>query len=225
MSNVLADTTIYIGNVSVHEPVTVLTDLFITGLCIYFYRQLNRFPKHDGATVQWKYFFGLMSLSSFMGGCSHAFFEIHQGMGYMFFWLGMQALNIFSVYCMQRATFYSVLKGSASRGYWGAAYKAQLVVATIAVFVFQNFLVIIINTAVALIPIMVIHFLGAKKVKSNLWIAYGIIVLFATAFVNAAKLTIHDYFNHLDLAHVLIMINLTCMYIGVKRNATALQFA
>lgn len=224
MSNIIADTTIYIGDVAIHEPVTVLTDCFITGLSVFFYLQLNRFSENDAATRNWKYFFGLMSLSSFMGGCAHAFFEVHEGITYKFFWLSMQVLNIFSVYYMQLATLNSVLKNSSKKAYWGGSYKVQLMIATAAVFVFQNFLVIIMNTAAALIPVMVLHFLSSRFIKPNLWIAFGIVVLFATAFVNAVKLSIHDYFNHLDLAHVLIMINITCMFIGVKRNATALQF-
>lgn len=224
MSNVIADTTIYIGDVAIHEPVTVLTDCFITGLSVCFYLQLSRFSKNDAATKNWKYFFGLMSLSSFMGGCAHAFFEVHEGITYKFFWLTMQVLNIFSLYYVQLASLNSVLKNSSKKGYWSISYKVQLLIATLSVFVFQNFLVIIINTAVALIPVMVLHFMTSRLIKPNLWIAFGILVLFATAFVNAAKLSIHDYFNHLDLAHVLIMINITCMFIGVKRNATALRF-
>ena len=225
MSNVVADTTIYIGDIAFHEPVTVLTDYIITGMCIYFYMQLNRFPKHDIATKQWKYFFGLLGLSSFAGGCSHAFYAIHEGGGYKFFWLSMQVLNVFSVFCMQMAAYHSVLKHSSVKRYWKGSYMLELIAAMAAVLIFHNFLVVIINTAVALIPIMILHFINSKVIKANLWIAWGIVVLFATAFVNATKLTLHDYFNHLDLAHVLIMVNLVCMYTGVRRNASVSQFA
>ncbi len=219
MINSIADTTIYISDFAIHEPVTVLTDYIMTSLCIYFYLQLSRIFKTDNATKYWKYFYAYMALSSFMGGCSHAFFAIHQGAGYKTFWLGMQALNIFSVYCMQQATFYSVLQKSAKRRYWNISYHIQLILSVIAVFMFHNFLVVIINTAIALIPIMIIHFKNSERKKENLWIAYGIVVLFITAAVNVSKLTLHKYFNHLDLAHVLIMINLSVMFVGVKLKA------
>lgn len=225
MSGIIQNTTIYIGELAIHEPVTVLTDFIITGLCVYFYLQLNRFSGKDTATKHWKYFYGFMSVSSFLGGCSHAFFAVHDGVGYKSFWLGMQVLNIFSLYFMQQGTLYSVLQHSAKKELWKISYNIQCLLAIIAVFVFHNFLVVIINTAVALIPVMILHFMDAKRNKDNLWVAYGILVLFATAIVNAMKLTIHAYFNHLDLAHVLIMINIYMMFVGVRKKATALQSA
>ena len=193
MSEIIQDTTIYIGNQAIHEPVTVLTDFIITGLCVYFYFQLNRFPEKDAATKNWKYFYGFMCISSFLGGCSHAFFAVHEGLGYKSFWLGMQVLNVFSIYCMQQSALYSVLEGSPKKQYWKMSYKIQCILSTVAVFIFHNFLVVIINTAVALVPIMILHFLAAKQNKDNLWIAYGIAVLFVTAIINGMKLTIHAY--------------------------------
>lgn len=225
MTDVIQDTTIYIGNMAIHEPVTVLTDYVITSLSIYFYFQLNRVPAKDLSTKNWKYFYGFMSISSFMGGCSHAFFEIHDGVGYKTFWLGMQVLNIFSIYYVQQSALHSVLQNSTKKRYWRISYSIQCIVAAISVFVFQNFLVVIINTALGLVPIMLLHFKAAQRKKENLWIAYGIAVLFATAAVNGIKITIHTYFNHLDLAHLLIMVNISLMFIGVKRKASALQAA
>ena len=225
MSDLIQDTTIYIGDFTIHEPVTVLTDFIITGLCLYFYLQLNQLSGKDVSAKNWKYFYGFMSISSFLGGCSHAFFAVHEGLGYKTFWLGMQVLNVFSIYYMQQGVLYSVLKNSLNKRYWSISYTIQCILASIAVFIFQSFIVIIINTAIGLIPIMIFHFLAAKQNKNNLWIAYGIVVLFATALVNAVKLTIHPYFNHLDLAHVLIMVNISLMFIGVKRNTIALQSA
>jgi hypothetical protein len=225
MTDAIQDTTIYIGTIAIHEPVTVLTDYLITIQCLFFFIRLNRFSYTDNCTNYWKCFFGLMALSSFAGGCSHAFFAVHQGAAYKAFWLSMQALNILSVFYMQRGTLYSALKDSTKKKYWNISYHVQLVVFFAAVFIFQNFLVVIINTVISLIPVMLIHFADAKRNRQNLWIAYGIVVLFITAGINAAKLSIHPYFNYLDLAHVLIMLNLLLMYTGVKRKASALQSA
>ncbi len=225
MSNIIQDTTIYIGSLAVHEPVTVLTDFVITALSVYFYFQLNRVSEKDEATKNWKYFYGFMSISSFLGGCSHAFFAIHEGIGYKTFWLGMQLLNVFSIYYVQKSALYSVLQNSPQKKYWRISYKIQCVLAAASVFIFHNFLVVIINTAIGLVPVMLLHFRAAKQNKTNLWIAYGIVVLFATAIVNGMKLTIDAYFNHLDLAHVLIMVNISLMFIGIKRKAIALRAA
>jgi len=215
------DTTIYIGDFALHQPVTFFTDCLITLLCLYFYLQLNRSALHNESTINWKRFFLLLSLASFLGGISHGFFATHEGAGYKSFWLTMQALNIFSVYRAQQATLFSALQHSDKKYAWNLSYHTQLLVFFAAIFVFQSFLVVIIDTAVGLIPIMIIHFIDAKKVKESAWIGFGILILFSSAIVNAAKFSFCAYFNYQDIAHVLVMINLSVMYIGIKRKAIA----
>lgn len=215
------DTTIYIGEFAIHQPVTVFTDYIISLLCLYFYWQLNRPSFKDESTINWKRFFLLLSLASFFGGTSHGFFAVHEGWGYKTVWLTMQALNVFAVYRAQKATLYSALKHSDKRYYWNLSYHIQLILFFSSVFLFHNFLVVVLNSIIGLIPIMVIHFIDAKKVKESAWIAYGIVILFLTAFVNATKFSIHAYFNYLDIAHILIMINLSVMFLGIKRKAVS----
>lgn len=217
----IKDTTIHIASFAIHEPITTVTDFIISGLCVYFYFKLNNFSSSSISTKYWKYFFAFMALGSFTGGCAHAFFAIHEGVAYKTFWLSMQVLNMLAIYYMQQATLHSALLNSNKKAYWEKSYLIQVLVAITAVFVFQNFLVVVISNALALIPVMIIHFNASKINKLNLWIAYGIAVLFVTAAVNITKLSFHAYFNHLDLAHVLIMINLYLMFIGVRNKAIA----
>ncbi|MCE9539701.1 MAG: hypothetical protein K8R85_10850 [Bacteroidetes bacterium] len=215
----IIDTTIYIGDFAIHQPVTVLTDYIITVLCFCFFLQLNRPSFKDETTINWKRFFLILGFASFFGGSSHGFFSVHEGLGYKLFWLPMQALNVFAVYQAQKATLYSALKDSGNKYYWNLSYHIQLILFFVSVFLFQNFVVVIINSVIGLIPIMIIHFIDSKKAKASSWIAYGIAVLFLTAFVNASKFSIHAYFNYMDFAHILIMINLSLMFIGIKKKA------
>jgi hypothetical protein len=215
------DTTIYIGSCAIHQPVTFFTDCIITIFCFYFYRQLNSLSNLSTSTINWKRFFLLLGLASIAGGSSHAFFAIHEGVGYKSFWFTMQALNIFSVYCAQQATLNSALQHSDKIHYLKLIYNTQLILFFVAIFIFQNFLVVVIDSAVGLVPVMVLHFIDAKKVKTSAWIACGIFVLFFAAIVNATKFSLSTYFNYLDIAHVLIIINLSLMFIGVKRAATS----
>jgi hypothetical protein len=219
------DTTIYIGNWAIHQPVTVLTDYIISVLCFYFYLQLNKtnhLKTADNSTNNWKLFFLFLSLASFFGGCAHGFFAIHEGLGYKSFWLTMQVLNVFSVYSAQKATFYSALASSNKKKFWNLSYHIQLVLFFIAIFVFQNFLVVVIDSIIGLVPIAIIHYIDSKKVKHSIWVTYGIMILFITAIVNATKFSFSPYFCYLDIAHVLIMANLSLMYIGIKRKAISL---
>lgn len=211
------DTTIHIGSIAVHQPVAVFTDFIITGLCIYFYLQLK--GKEGGrSTKYWAFFFLNLAIATFSGGCAHAFFAIHQGVGFKSFWLTMHLFNGLSLYAAQLATYHSVLHLSEYKKYWKRLYDLQLFVFIPAVFIFQNFLVVIIALVVGMVPIMILHFLDAKNEKASALVAYGILISFLTAIVHASKFSLHVYFNHLDIAHIFIMINLSVMYVGINRK-------
>ena len=127
----------------------------------------------------------------------------------------MQLLNGLAVFFAETATLETVLR--VKRKMLGAVFFAQLLIFCLAVFFFQNFLVVVINNAAGLIPVMVIHFKNARN-KADRLIAYGILISFLTGFIHGFKLSISAYFNYNDIAHVLIMISLSVMYTGVLRS-------
>jgi len=211
------DTTINIGRIAFHQPVTAFTDFIISGLCFFFYWQLTKIPTVSRSAAYWKGFYVFLTCASFVGGCSHAFFEVHQGVGYKSFWFPMQWFNIASAFCAQQATLHSILKNSPNKQIWKWSYIIQVVLFSIAVIVFSNFLVVIIYSAIALIPVMVIHF--KNKEKGSEWIGWGIVILFFTGIVNGTKVSINEYFTYLDIAHVFLIASFTLFYIGIKQKA------
>ena len=213
------DTTIYIGSVAIHQPVTVFTSYIITAMSYYYYWKLKQIKNIETDKLFWSRFFLFVGTASLVGSCSHAFFAVHEGVAYKAFWLPMQVLNIFSVYCGQQATLNSVLENSPKRKFWKLSYDIQLIVFFSAVFIFHNFLVVVIDGALGMIPVMILHFKHSKKDKSYSLIGYGILILFLSAIVNVTKFSIDAYFNHLDIAHIFVMANLAVMYEGVKRKA------
>jgi hypothetical protein len=215
----MIDTTISISGVSIHEPMTVLTDLLITVLAITFYFQLKN--KTDGPTRNWSYFFLLLGLSTFLGACSHAFFAVHDGWQYKSFWLPMQATNGIAIYYAQQATYSSILESSINKTKWKWSYVIQLVVFISALFWIHKYIVTIIENAIGLIPIMVLHY-QYKKPFARM-IANGIAISFITAFINLGKLSLHAYFNYNDIAHVFIMISLYVMYKGVRKRTISAE--
>jgi hypothetical protein len=208
----MTDTTISISGVSIHEPMTVLTDLFIAVFAITFYFQLKN--KTDAVTRNWSYFFLFMGISTVTGSCSHAFFAVHEGGLYKSFWLPMQVINGFAIYSAQQATLISALEGSVHQTKWKHSYLIQLVVFILALFYIQKYMVSIIENAIGLIPIMILHYQYKRSYAKM--IANGIAISFITAFVNLGKLSLHAYFNYNDIAHVFIMISLYVIYKGVR---------
>lgn len=213
----LVDTSIEIGNIRIHQPVCVFTSFIITAQCFFYYVKLQHFKKQNTAIINWSGYYFFMGLASIFGSISHAFFKIHEGFDYKVYWLTMQVLNIIAIYFAQRGTLLSVLKNSKHKNIWKWSYNIQLVIFIIAALTLHNFLVVVIDGVIGMVPLIFIHFIDAKNEKSSLWIASGISILIISALVNVTKFSFHIYFNHLDIAHVFIMLNLFVMYLGVKR--------
>lgn len=205
----MTDNYIVIGNFVLYEPTTVLTDLIISGLSFFFFNTLNKQPRTI-AIKNWSFFFLFFGLSTFIGAFSHAFFQLHDGVAYKSFWLCMQVLNGVAVLFSQKATFDKK---------WDRLFLIQFLIFVVAVFLFQKFLVVIINNALSLVPIMIFHYRISKTKISGMYIANGILVSFATALVHGFKLSFHTFFNYNDIAHLLIMLSLYIMYKGIRMKA------
>ncbi len=215
------DTFIQFGNVIIHEPVTVFTNIILSCMCLIFFLIISKQKSKKESDFFWSYFFLATSIGSFLGIFTHAFFPSKEGLLYMSIYLPLQVLNISSAYFTQRATIASAL---AFFTYTKTAIRItsiQLALFILAIFIFKDYKVVTIYSALALIPVMIIHFMYAKNDKTYLWIAYGIVVLFLTGIVHATKYSFHRYFNDLDIAHVLLMITFSMFFVGVKRKKAA----
>jgi hypothetical protein len=193
------------------------TDVVISILCFVFVKNLKA---NTSAVKNWRLFFLFFGLGTFIGACSHAFFKEHAGLAYKSFWLPMQVLNITSVFFAQLGTYHSILIDSKKAKAWLLSYRLQVVVFVIAVFIFHNFLVVVIDNALGLIPIMVLHYMNRNKHIGYAVLANGILISFLTVIVHGTKLSLHAYFNSNDIAHILIMFSLYYMYSGVKQFST-----
>ncbi|MEO6903744.1 MAG: hypothetical protein ABI315_11450 [Bacteroidia bacterium] len=216
----MIDTTLSISGIEVHEPVTVFTNFIITTLLISFYCRLKLLSKSKGDGVnEWRLFFLFLAISSFLGGCSHAFFLTHESLPYKSVWLSNQLMNGISVYFAQQATFATVLKNSINKNKWKWSYLIQLLVFGAALLLIQNYLVTVFENAIGLIPVMVLHYSFKPKTPSYIKIANGIAIAFVSAIVFVTKFSIHRYFNFNDLAHLFIMASVYTMYKGIKEYA------
>jgi hypothetical protein len=209
-------TTLTIGDLVIYEPVTAFTDYIITIIAFIFFLKLRPV---DEVTRNWRLFFLLLGISTLFGGTSHALFEVHDGWQYKSFWLPMQFINGIAIYFAQKATLISVLKDSKYHNAWKMSYLIQLIIYFIVLIIVQKYIVTIIENAIGLIPIMIVH-LNAKVKKDHYkYIGYGIAISFITAIVHGLKFSFHDYFNYNDIAHIFIMISLYVMYKGAKAGA------
>lgn len=213
----MIETSYQLGSWVVYEPITVLTDLIIAVLCFLFWKRILPATPTNNA---WRKFFFFFGWSTFVGAFPHALFPVHEGISYKSIWLSMQLLNGLAVFYAQSASSTSVLSSSPKAELYRKLILVQLLLFLVAVIVFQNFLVVVIDNALGLIPVMVFHFRKRKVSPGAATIGTGIAISFLTAIVHGAKISLHAYFNYNDLAHVFIMISLTVMYMGASKMSS-----
>lgn len=201
-------TSIPFFGIHIYEPVTVITDIIISIFCFYYFIKLK---KSEYGNL-YRYFFLYVSLSTLVGSASHAFFKESEGILFKTIWITGHFLSALSIYYIQLATASFFAKPQHYKT-WKYLFLSQLIVLNVLDLILQNFLVVVVNNALGLIPIMIIHFRD-KKYTFSKYIGWGIATSFLTAFVFIFKLSYSEWFNHKDIAHVVMMISLWIMYRG-----------
>lgn len=204
------------GGLNVTEPVTVFTDFFVSSVAFFI---CHRFKKHTDKKniLLWNFFFFFIGLSSLTGAFSHGLKYYISEHVFVYLWLTMQILTGVAMFFAQRGTIETFSKDAENEDFFKNAIFFQLIGYIIAVFLFKNFIVAVVITAISLLPIMIKNFGNyfSSKSKSSLWLAIGIAITFLPAIVNGAKLSIGDWFNYKDISHLLIAFSISVMAYGV----------
>lgn len=79
-----------------------------------------------------------------------------------------------------------------------------------------SFLLVVTNAAAGLVPVMVAERLAFRRGHSGAgWVFWGLAFFLLPALVHLLEVEIHPWFDHHDLAHVLMMVGLFLIYRGV----------
>jgi len=196
-------TSIDLFGLLIQEPVTALTDLLVSGVCLYAFLKLK---SSKASTSLLRYYFLTMALATAYGGIAgHAF------MNYLEFgwkvpgWL----MSMFSVALLERSaiTHARPLLTEKQGNFFTWLNSIELVVLTIIVLVTLNFKFVEGHAAYGLLVIVFsfeayIFKMNRAEGSALFLAATGIAALAAT--VHLSQFTIHTWFNHLDLSHVLM---------------------
>jgi hypothetical protein len=97
----------------------------------------------------------------------------------------------------------------------GALGKFALFV--LAITLDRSFLVVIVNAALGLGPVMVSEYLAFRRGNPGSgWVAGGLALSVLTALIYLVKLSANPWFDQNDLAHLLMMVSLLMIYWGVR---------
>jgi hypothetical protein len=214
-------TEIEIGGVIVRDPVTALTNIgiFATGLVCYLRlrKQKLEFPHKN-----WIYFFLLVGVASLIGVIVHGFSHYTSEETHFKIWWAMGVVQGAGVTLAQFGFTSNVL--SRFRVLVIALVALQFGAFVLGSYITGTFTIAKIHLAVGLVPIMLYYiYMAFKGRRAEKLVATGIGISSLTALVHGLKISISDWFNYNDIAHLLIIASLVVMYEGVKSGLTSIR--
>ncbi|MDA3954364.1 MAG: hypothetical protein PF485_12020 [Bacteroidales bacterium] len=228
----------------IDEPVTTITDLAVSFVCIYAFYKLNRINLKNKVHLYLKYYFLSMGIATAIGGIiGHGFLYLFEAQ-----WESPEKLvniisnifgrnllkdvanpwklpgwltSMFSIMLVERASIeYARPLINSKVGTFFALFNViELVTFVSVTFITLNFFFVEIHSAYGLLVIVLsfnlVVFIKTRKKGSKLFlIAVGLSAIGALFFMNQWGLS--PWFNHFDISHVFMTFSAIYFYKGAK---------
>jgi drug/metabolite transporter superfamily protein YnfA len=214
--DMMENPTIEILGVKVLEPVTTFTDIIVAVVCFYAWYKLRQSGKKEPIYTYTQYFFITMGLATLIGGIiGHAFLYY-----FSFAWkIPGWYFSMVSVALLERASIEhvsSILKPKVAKALKIINIAELLTFAVIAA-VTLNFIFVEIHAAYGILFVVFsIQTYVYVKTKDRGSLIFMTGVLFSTiaAVVHLSKFSFSQWFNYMDISHVLMAISAYLFYKG-----------
>lgn len=211
-------TTDFLG-LRISEPVTMVTDLLVSAVCLYAFFNLRKEKSAMPAVKLFTYYFLTMSIATAYGGIiGHGFLHLLSFGWKVPAWI----LSMLSVALLERSAIFHAqpLLQKRTARFFAALNVIELTSLITIVLMTLNFFFVEAHAAYGLLVIVfsfeLFVFRKAKNEASKLLlIAVGVAAIAAT--VHLFKLAPHRWFNHLDLSHVLMAVAAYIFFLGAKK--------
>lgn len=212
------ETSIEIGGLSIHSPVTTFTNVLLCIQCTLYYRAVRTGRQDRGG--YWSLFFLAMAVTTLAGAPKHGLPHLMSAAAYQtVLWISNLG-SAASVYFAQRATLVS-RAGATWDSRLTRLSQLQLVLFLIANLVLgPEMSLVVANTAVGLLPVIVAEAMPMRRgERDGAWIAGGLGLSLLTGIVYVASLGLGRWLNHVDIAHFLMAASFALMVRGAPDRA------
>ena len=208
---------IYILETRVGEPVTALTDIIVAIVCFYSFYKLGKVEGSNIGTY-FRYYFLLLGIATLWGGLiAHAFIYSLSKPWKIPGWIASTWAISLLAFAMAQYHKKSV----------GKIYNLLVGLIVLELVLVMNVIVYTIEfkwagAHLAFGLFFIVGSLSAYsyskfKDEGSLWMLYGIITFLVSGVIFATKLSIHTWFNHIDLTHSLLAVTAFIMYKGISK--------
>lgn len=201
----------------VDEPITWLTDMLVAAVgFMAFFKTAS--GSNSRAIQLYRYFFLFTAISTFVAGfIGHAFayrvgFE-YRMIGWVFGVAGIAFAQFAALYHTQ------VTIGEKKFAWLRIGNGIELAAIIIVLALYRLFAIVEIQAAIGLVLVVtILEAIHYSKTRSALSIQmiYGVGITVLAVIAHVGKLAISNWFNHMDLGHVLMATSLFVMYKGLR---------
>lgn len=200
----------------VNEPVTMLTDLLVTVVCIYAFVRLSRIPLKNNVHLYLKLYFLSMGIATAVGGIiGHGFLYLFSFAWKLPGWL----TSMLSVALLERAVILYARK--LIHPFLGKLFAwlnvIELLTFVTITFVTLNFFFVEVHAAYGLLVVttsfsLIVFVKTRNRGSRTFLIAVAISAISALIFMN--QWGIGPWFNHFDISHLLMATSAWFFYKG-----------
>jgi len=210
-------TSIEIGDVVVRAPVTAGTNLLLAVQCaVYFARSRTT----DSRRARWwGGFFAMMALATLAGVFKHGARQALSADGLTLMLAVSSLASGVATLLAQEATLIS---------YARAGERLRLLIdVQLAFFIAVNVIFgpemtfLIVNTAVGLLPVIVVEATRRRTVKGGGLVAGGLALSLLTGLVYVGELAVGRWLNHIDIAHFIMGLSFYLIHRGLGASERA----
>jgi hypothetical protein len=205
------------------EPMVVLTNVAFFLFSVFFYRDLVKFK--NSYAKQMACFILFLGTSSLFGAIGHT---VHYQLGDLFFefiLLLMNAFSLLAVYFLFRATYaYSHPEKELSKLFITGIFiwiAAMLFISRMQ----ADFTLIKIHAGVILLYTLFVHYRKylRSKERGNELLILGVLISFLPILIHSMRLSINEWFNYKDLAHLFMIFSLIIIYKGLRLTVLKIE--
>jgi hypothetical protein len=229
------DTTwIEVGGLAIRAPVTAGTNLLLSMQCAIYARRLA--DNLDERSAWWGRFCAAMALATAAGVLKHGFPHLLPDVAFAASLWTSNLAGGAAVYMAQRATIASRSSGGTRRRLERAASVGLAGFLAAGILVGPDLRLLIGYTAAGLMPVIPAEAWAACRPggcgtrlaadpprASGAWVAGGLVVALLTGLVYGLPVSLGRWFNHIDLAHVLMGASYFSIFTGVALGGRAAE--
>lgn len=201
----------------IQEPMAALTDFLVALMCFISFSKINSNQTKNKVFVYYKYYFLFLGIALFLAGLlGHALLNYIDIEWKLPGWL----LSMFAIFAIEQAAIeqFYIYSGKRVSKYLKLVNFTVLIILAFLSFYYLDFFYVTLHSVYGLILVvfslqMYLYIKTGSKAGFNTMSAIAIALVSVVVF--ALQLSLHTWFNHIALSHVLLAFSVHYFYKGV----------